>query len=182
MCCCEKQCGSICVCVFLETAKSLLNPQEVLCWLWAKRQEDKRGTWGGGRGDVRGRGIPAHVSSRHKWRKLATLLFLIMEVQPIHVQPPPNPPTMSCRERCCGLQMLEPAVGLLGHTDLQPFQHSNEFFQWPLQLFFFFSPWSVWCGVRGVCLHMSSGVTRGEDRVCVPGGDAGYGYSKSCSL
>lgn len=132
---------------------------------------------------MQGRGIPAHVSSRHKWRKLATLLFLIMEVQPIHVQPPPNPPTMSCRERCCGLQMLEPAVGLLGHTDLQPFQHSNEFFQWPLQLFFFFFAlecvvWCAWC----VSSHVLRRHTWRRPCVCVPGGDAGYGYSKSCSL
>lgn len=77
-------------------------------------------------------GVHANVSSRHKRRKLPTSLFLIVEVRTIHTQLPPLPGSSSlplcilwrlfiCGARCCGLQMLDPAVRLPGHMELQLF-------------------------------------------------------------
>lgn len=111
----ESRCGSNCVC-FQKLPSLSSTPRKFSADWELKRQKDKRGKTRGGRG------IPANVSSRHKQRKLATLLFLIVEVQTIHVHPHPHPPGFCCR----GLQMLDPAVGLLSHTDLQPFQHPSK--------------------------------------------------------
>lgn len=136
------------------------------------------------RGKKRRGGSPANVSSRHKRRKLPTSLFLIAEVRTIHTQRPlPPPPLLSssslplcilwrlfiCGGRCCGLQMLDPAVRLPGHMELQLFAWtccfaSKQTFKGQLQLFplplwsllfiliqTFFLTW-----VRK-CLHMLSG-------------------------
>lgn len=97
-------------------------------------------------------GTPANVSSRHKWRKLVTRVFLIVEVQTIHIQ---NTPLFFpfhfcilwtlfiCAGRCCGLQMLDPAVRLPGHMDLQLFAWtccaSKQTFKRLLRFFFFHS-------------------------------------------
>lgn len=125
MCCCEKQCGSICVC-FQKLPSLCSTPRKFSADCELKGRKTKEGK-AGGAGD---RGIPAHVSSRHKWRKLATLLF--------PTAPPPR------RDRCCGLQMLDPAVGLLGHTDLHVFLHPNRSLNGPAA----FSPWGF------LCLHV----------------------------
>lgn len=100
---------------------SLFNPQEVCCWWWKKRKERQSE-------EKKQGGLSANVSSRHKWRKLPTSLFLIVELWTIHMQPPPPPqlflfPSLYSVETIylCGLQMLDPAVRLPGHMDLQLF-------------------------------------------------------------
>lgn len=106
------------VCVFRNCQVSAGPPGSSLLTELG-RQEDKR--------EGGGRGIPANVSSRDKQRKLATLFFSRSE-GPDHsrLPPPPTPTTVFCKERYCGLQMLDPPVALLSHMDLQLFQHPSQ--------------------------------------------------------
>lgn len=135
--------------VFSVTAKSLLDPQEVLCWLsWEGRKTKEGG----------GRGIPANVSSRDKRRKLATLFFSRSE-GPEHSRPPtPPPPTpVFCKEHYCGLQMLDPPVALLSHMDLQLFPHPSQSLN-GLCSFFILQLAVAFLGGGDECVHVEDGV------------------------